>query len=73
MTLGQGSLDTLMRSCEGDMRKAVGFLQSAHDLSGGGNTEVTVQMIEDVCGQVNGVCINRITFLIHDFLSKDPI
>lgn len=53
MKMGEGVLDVLMNACGGDMRKAVGFLQSAHDLSGGGSTLVTADMVNDVSGQVS--------------------
>jgi hypothetical protein len=57
MRMGEGVLDVLMRACGGDMRKAVGFLQSSHDLSGGGSTLVTADMVHDVSGQVC-VCVS---------------
>lgn len=52
MRMGEGVLDVLMQACGGDMRKAVGFLQSAHDLSGGGSALVTADMVHDVSGQI---------------------
>ena len=52
MKLDSGVMDVLMCASGGDMRKAVGYLQSAHDLSGGGSTLVTADMVNDVSGQV---------------------
>ena len=34
VNLGEGALDTIMDVCGGDMRKAVNYLQSSHQLSG---------------------------------------
>ena len=53
MRMGDGVLDVLMRASGGDMRKAVGYLQSSHDLSGGGSSLVTADMVHDVSGQVS--------------------
>lgn len=52
MRMGEGVLAVLMSACGGDMRKAVGYLQSTHDLSGGGSALVTTDMVYDVSGQV---------------------
>lgn len=49
--LGDGALDTIMKVSEGDMRKAVTFLQSAHELAGKNNT-VSSDIVLDVSGQV---------------------
>lgn len=49
--LGNGVLTTLMEVSGGDMRKAVTFLQSAHDLSGKNNV-VTEDIVFDVSGRV---------------------
>ena len=51
MRLGDGALEVLMKASEGDMRKAVGFLQSAHDLSGGASI-VSGDVVQDVSSQV---------------------
>ena len=48
--LEDGSLSAVMAASGGDMRKAVTFLQSAHQLSGG--APVSVQMVTDISGQV---------------------
>lgn len=50
--LGEGVLHTLMEVSEGDMRKAVTYLQSAHDLSGSGS-QVSENMVFDVSGRVS--------------------
>jgi replication factor C subunit 2/4 len=44
------AIDTILKTSGGDMRKAVTFLQSAAQLSGG--DEVTVETVIDVSGQV---------------------
>ena len=48
--LEEGVLDTLMRASGGDMRKALTFLQSSHQLSGGG--AVDMRTVLDISGQV---------------------
>ena len=48
--LDDGALNAIMSASGGDMRKAVTFLQSAHQLSGG--TQVTGNMVSDISGQV---------------------
>jgi hypothetical protein len=63
--MGEGVLEVLMNACGGDMRKAVGFLQSAHDLSGGGSALVTTAMVHDVSGQVSEVYIVNRSVLIQ--------
>ena len=52
MRMAEGVLALIMTASAGDMRKAVGFLQSTHDLSGGGSALVTADMVHDVSGQV---------------------
>lgn len=49
--LGEGTLDAVMRASNGDMRKAVTFLQSAHQLCLGQGT-ITAEMVVDISGQV---------------------
>jgi replication factor C subunit 2/4 len=51
VSLGEGALDTIMTVAEGDMRKAVTFLQSAHQLAG--DSPVSVALIEDLTSQVD--------------------
>jgi replication factor C subunit 2/4 len=48
--LDNGALNAIMTASGGDMRKAVTFLQSAHQLSGG--AQVTPNMVADISGQV---------------------
>jgi len=48
--LGEGALDTILTCSGGDMRKAVTFLQSSHQLSGG--QPVSTEMVVDISGQV---------------------
>jgi replication factor C subunit 2/4 len=50
VSLGPGALDTIMTVAEGDMRKAVTFLQSAHQLAG--TAPVSVALIDDLTSQV---------------------
>lgn len=49
-------MERLLEVSGGDMRKAVTYLQSAHDLSGKRDV-ITFDMIVDVSGQVCTVCI----------------
>ncbi len=53
--LAPGSLDAILHASGGDMRKAVTYLQSAHQLSGG--NEVTSEMVVDISGQVLVACV----------------
>lgn len=48
--LGNGALATIMSTSGGDMRKAVTYLQSSHQLSGG--EVITSDMVIDISGQV---------------------
>lgn len=48
--LADGALDTIMRASEGDMRKAVTYLQSSHQLSG--DKAITSDLVIDISGQV---------------------
>jgi len=48
--LEDNAMSTIMRTCGGDMRKAVTYLQSSHQLSGG--EIVTSDMVLDISGQV---------------------
>mmetsp|Transcript_24523 Transcript_24523/g.23535 ORF Transcript_24523/g.23535 Transcript_24523/m.23535 type:complete len:363 (+) Transcript_24523:96-1184(+) len=48
--LAEGALSAIMTASGGDMRKAVTFLQSAHQLSLG--SAVTVDIVTDISGQV---------------------
>lgn len=50
VTLGDGAIDTILKTSGGDMRKAVTYLQSSHQLGGG--DAVTKDMVLDVSGQV---------------------
>jgi hypothetical protein len=49
--LGDGALSTIMETSCGDMRKAVTYLQSSHQLSGKGNV-VTSECVLEITGQV---------------------
>ena len=52
--LGPSCLDTVLRVSGGDMRKAVTFLQSAHQLSVGQDSGVvTADLVVDLSGQVS--------------------
>lgn len=48
--LEEGTLNVILTASGGDMRKAVTYLQSAHQLSAGGS--VTSDLIIDISGQV---------------------
>ena len=50
VALAKGALDAIMCASGGDMRKAVTFLQSSHQLSAG--TPVTVAIVADISGEV---------------------
>ena len=50
VNLAEGAIDTILKTSGGDMRKAVTFLQSSHQLSGG--DAVTTELVIDVSGQV---------------------
>ena len=55
VVLASGALSAIMTASGGDMRKAVTFLQSSHQLSAG--TAVTTDIVTDISGQVNKVYI----------------
>ena len=48
--LASGALSAIMTASGGDMRKAVTFLQSSHQLSAG--SPVTIGIVTDISGQV---------------------
>lgn len=50
VVLEPSTLDAIMLASGGDMRKAVTFLQSSHQLSGG--APVTAAMVMDISAQV---------------------
>ena len=50
VALANGALDAIMCASGGDMRKAVTFLQSSHQLSAG--TLVTIAIVADISGEV---------------------
>jgi hypothetical protein len=53
-----------MKASQGDMRKAVTFLQSSHQLSSGSSGNVvTVRMVVDISGQVCNLFIFYYVFL----------
>jgi replication factor C subunit 2/4 len=49
--LDEGAMQTIMTVSEGDMRKAVTYLQSAHELAGKKNS-ISSDIVLDVAGQV---------------------
>ena len=53
VVLAEGALSAIMTASGGDMRKAVTFLQSSHQLSAG--TAVTTAIVTDISGQVNKI------------------
>ena len=50
VTLAADALSAIMEASGGDMRKAVTFLQSSHQLSAG--SPVTTSIVTDISGQV---------------------
>jgi DNA polymerase III delta prime subunit len=50
VALSNGALDAITCASGGDMRKAVTFLQSSHQLSAG--TPVTMTIVADISGEV---------------------
>jgi replication factor C subunit 2/4 len=50
--LSEVTLDTILQASNGDMRKAVTFLQSAHQLSGG-QARIPPEIVVDISGQVS--------------------
>ena len=50
--LEDGSLDAIMKASEGDMRKAMTYLQSCHQLCGASGT-VTSDVVSDITGMVS--------------------
>ena len=60
VSLGENALETIMRVSQGDMRKAVTYLQCAHQLSSG--SPVTVDLVVDISAEV--------VFLHEKFLKK---
>ena len=50
--LGGGSLEAIMKASGGDMRKAVTYLQSAHQLCGGAGFSITPETVTDISCQV---------------------
>ena len=50
MCLQSGSLDAIMNVSGGDMRKAVTFLQTCHQLSDG--NPISLEDVVDISGQV---------------------
>ena len=49
--MSEVTLDAILRASNGDMRKAVTFLQSAHQLSAG-QAAITPEIVIDISGQV---------------------
>jgi hypothetical protein len=52
--LEEDALNTIMTVSEGDMRKAVTYLQSAHELAGK-NSSISSDIVLDVSGQVSSL------------------
>jgi replication factor C subunit 2/4 len=52
--LSEVTLDTILQASNGDMRKAVTFLQSAHQLSGG-QARIPPEIVVDISGQVHSL------------------
>jgi replication factor C subunit 2/4 len=56
VVLANGALSAIMTASGGDMRKAVTFLQSSHQLSAG--CPVTTATVTDISGQVNHIHVS---------------
>ena len=75
--LDEGALNTIMVVSEGDMRKAVTYLQSASELAGK-NSIVTSEIVHDVSGQVFSSflpffsTLQKLTFYEKLFLDSRP-
>jgi len=52
VVLADGALDTIMKASNGDMRKAVTYLQSAHQLCTGDSKVVTTDIVLDISCKV---------------------
>lgn len=76
--LEDGAVDALIKCSEGDLRKAITFLQSAARLVGAGATTagdgdkmdvdskpVTVKIVEDIAGVIPGTTIDRLVQAIR--------
>lgn len=82
--LEEGAIDALIKCSEGDLRKAITFLQSAARLVGassgtGGEGDkmdidvkpVTVKIVEDIAGVIPYITIDRLVKAIHPRSSGD--
>ncbi|KAM0611969.1 hypothetical protein ACHAP1_000864 [Verticillium nonalfalfae] len=81
--LEEGAVDALIKCCEGDLRKAITFLQSAARLVGAteiadgdqsmdvDKRPITVKIIEDIAGVIPESTINRLTTAIRPQKSGD--
>ena len=58
--LAEGAMETLMTASGGDMRKAVTFLQSSHQLVGGGDEAITSSIILDLTSTVPDSAIDEL-------------
>ena len=65
------AIDTILRTSGGDMRKAVTFLQSAAQLSGG--DEVTTEIVIDVSGQVPENVMADLWIAMEALKGLDPV
>ena len=53
VNLAEGAMNTILESAEGDMRKAVTFLQTSHQLGGASAANaVTSEIVIDISGQI---------------------
>lgn len=52
VVLGEGALDQVMKASDGDMRRAVTYMQTAHELSSAG-AGVLREDIVDISGEVS--------------------
>ncbi|KAK2748362.1 hypothetical protein FQN57_001020 [Myotisia sp. PD_48] len=63
LTLADGVIDTLLKYSDGDLRKAITFMQSAARLAGSGgdvSKKITVRSIEEVSGVVPKPVVDRL-------------
>jgi replication factor C subunit 2/4 len=55
VVMGEGAMDQVMKASDGDMRRAVTFMQTAHELSAGAG--VVKEDIVDISGEVDALVI----------------
>mmetsp|Transcript_35590 Transcript_35590/g.70753 ORF Transcript_35590/g.70753 Transcript_35590/m.70753 type:complete len:225 (+) Transcript_35590:412-1086(+) len=59
INLTEETLETLLQASNGDMRKAVTFLQSAYQLSGG-QSNISASAVVDISGQIPSAVLDKL-------------